>query len=436
MILDLSIKLKALIDGTTDVLKVIDTFEKWDVQRKEEFITTSFLDQINFIYKEVPYYHQLFIDNGIYPTDFHSIVDINKIPALTKDILRSNYEMLRPKNLNSNNYIRRRSGGTTGEPILSLVSNEARAYETFSYFRGLKWMGWRPSMTTVRLFGGSLGTRKNQSFREWVYEKSMNNIHIPAYELDKSNIRHYFEIIKNEKNICIIGYASAVNNLIFLLKENNLSLKNIELVITTSEQLIEDWRINIMNYCNSSIRSYFGCGEVESLGFQEYNKQDEYRIPVEHVYLENDQHSRLMITQLHNRAQPLIRYMNGDLCEIDSGKNNEFIQKLNGRTADYFYKKDGSKISPTFAAHSILVSLVPVKQYQYIQYKDNIIEFKYLMETGKLNISHKEKIQNIVNYVMGEETTVIFSETSLFERSSSLKHRICIYIDKPFSSHD
>ncbi len=432
MKLEIITKAKAFIDGTSYVLKIVDNFDSWDHNTQLAYIDESFFNMINYCFKNVPYYHKLFIDYGLNPKDATNISYINRIPILTKDIIRSNYNTLRSNELYKLKYQVRRSGGTTGEPIKSLVSVEAAAFELFTYFKGLRWMGWKQGMTTVRLFGGSLGIGGKANIRQFVYQTVTDSISIPAFELDSNRITQYFDLIKSKRNLCIIGYASAINIFVDLLKSKSFVLTNVKLVITTSEQLIDDWKNNIETYFNCKIRSYYGCGEIGSLGYQLLNEDQKYKIPAEHVHIESDNAtSELYITQLHNKAQPLLRYANGDLGNVI--KNNSwYIENFYGRTSDLFKRRNGVSVSPNFGAHAILKSGIPVLRYQYIQYSDYIIEFRYVMEHGELTPEHKSTLQKIINYVMGENMEVHFIESNAFEVSKSGKHRITVTVERPF----
>jgi phenylacetate-CoA ligase len=47
---------------------------------------------INFAYKNVPYYHNLFDDLKLSPDDIKKVDDLEKLPILTKDIIKQNWE--------------------------------------------------------------------------------------------------------------------------------------------------------------------------------------------------------------------------------------------------------------------------------------------------------------------------------------------------------
>ncbi len=318
-----------------------------------------------------------------------------------------------------------RSGSTTGEPIEAIVDKRAAAFETFAYFKGLRWMGWKPEMSMVRFFGGSLGMSKTPSIRAKIYQKLTHSISIPAFSLSKDNSQFYYNQIKGKRSICLIGYPSAIYNFAEFLKELNLSAPKVDLIITTSEQLIKDWELSLSEYFNCPIKSYFGCGEVQSLGFQSLGENSHYLVPSEHVIVESDKNNNLLLTQLHNKARPLIRYQNGDTGIVGSINRSTVIHSLEGRTADYFTRSNGEKVSPVFGTHSIFQAGIPVEKYQYIRHPIGFIEFRYSMQR-ELNEIEKSKIQSIVDLVMQEKQEIRFMKDKPFEISASGKHRICV----------
>ena len=424
--LQIATLLKAIVDGTLPVRRIVSQIDDWEETDIRAHVDESFFNILKYSYDNVPYYHRLLVDHGLKPSSFTSAKAISKLPILRKDDIRNHYEELQSNRIGELKWHSRRSGGTTGEPIRSCISTKAAAYEVFSYLKGLRWMGWKPEMTMVKLFGGSLGQQSGASLRQRVFDYATNTVAIPAFEVDKNTIHQYYNELRRQKSVCLVGYASAIYNLFYLLKQASLVLTNVDLVLSTSEQMIDDWRVFLEDALDCPLRSYYGCGEINSLGYQ-IGGNNAFRIPREHVYIETDPDvGELLVTQLHNEAQPLLRYAIGDLGQVEPIDYSTRITNLLGRTADMFRRKDGGNVSPTFGTHSILCTLIPVKKYQYIQYSDHVIEFRYQMESGELTPDHRATIQGIVNYVMDEESELVFTDTPEFEVGASGKHRICV----------
>ena len=54
---------------------------------------------IHYSYNKVPYYHHLFKNLDIKPEQIQSVNDLEKIPILTKDIIRTHYDQFKPLSL-------------------------------------------------------------------------------------------------------------------------------------------------------------------------------------------------------------------------------------------------------------------------------------------------------------------------------------------------
>jgi phenylacetate-CoA ligase len=52
----------------------------------------------------VPYYHKLFRELGIGTEDIRRVENLEKLPILTKDIIKENWEDFKPKNLEKIDY--------------------------------------------------------------------------------------------------------------------------------------------------------------------------------------------------------------------------------------------------------------------------------------------------------------------------------------------
>ncbi len=72
---------------------------------------------ISFVYDQVPYYRTLFHDLNLQPRDIQTIEDLEKLPILTKDIIKANWDEFIPANLSRQRYDSRATGGSTGAPM-------------------------------------------------------------------------------------------------------------------------------------------------------------------------------------------------------------------------------------------------------------------------------------------------------------------------------
>lgn len=409
--------------------------EEMSVEAYLNMRNRAFLNLVHYVYNEIPYYRRVLQEQRLQPQDFNSLSDIKYFPILTKDIIRNENKNLRPKNLKKGSYVIRRSGGTTGEPIASYINKFESALETYSYFRGLTWMGWNPNYKRIILSGGSLGIpKKSSSLKNYLKVQATGIVVLPAFELDNESVDLYIKTIQKSGISIITGYASVLKLLSDIIMEKGIEINNIACVFSTAELLPPNWAETIGKAFKCKVKCFYGCGEINSLGYQ-IEEGGPYIIPDEHVHIESNslvdgQPGDFLVTSLFNTAQPLIRYQNGDTGIIEFAKGEEKrsqIVKLEGRSSDFFLRRDGSKLSSIFGTHSIFMSNISVKRYQYIQKNFEYIEFRYDPQNG-LDISHSEKslIRDMLSKNLSPNVKVEFINTKDFRLSKSGKHRIMI----------
>ena len=401
----------------------------------------AFVRLVQHAYKTVPYYRQLMDEHGISPDSVRSLSDLQRFPPLTKDAIKKAGEDLRSTTLAKNNVLVRRSGGTTGEPIRSYIDPLARALETYSFLRGYQWMGWKPGTRMVHLGHGSLGLPDHMSLYERIKHIAMSTHHLPAFSLNQATAPYFLDAVAKSGSCVLVGFASNLFMLACYAEELGSSKISVEQVFTTGEFLPPDWRARIAKVFGCSVKSYYGSGEVNSLGYQK-EEAGPYIIPDEHVVVESQvvggssnssETPSLLVTPLYNYAQPLIRFQNGDCGQVappgTHHPTRSAIYPLEGRSADFFVSQDGTMISSMLGTLIIEETQVPVRIYQFIQINQHTVEFRYEPDLIELSESELDEVKRILQRYLGLGLIVKFHATSDFLLSPLGKHRIMIRQD-------
>ncbi len=95
MKLKLATLLKALIDGTLSVHRIVNQIDSWEEDDIRTHVDESFFNIVKYAYDNVPYYHRMLIEYGYTPNSFTSATSISMLPKLTKDDIRGHYDDLR-----------------------------------------------------------------------------------------------------------------------------------------------------------------------------------------------------------------------------------------------------------------------------------------------------------------------------------------------------
>jgi phenylacetate-CoA ligase len=417
--------------------KLLRDSQKWTFEEMKCHQQQSLSALMRHCYDHVPYYRDLMGARDLRPEDFQSINDLAKLPYLTREMIREQGVRLRADNYPDDICQFRRSGGTTGEPIKVAVDDRGRAFEVAAYLRGLAWMNYQLGSPMVRLFGGTLGLKEKPNVKDRIREWLLNYRFLPAFELTPENVGFYADTIRQAKGGALVGYASAVMNLVEYMSRDGLQGSPLTSVICTADHLPDEWRKRISDVLNAPVFSYYGCGEVNSIAY-ECSGVDGYIVSEESVILEvavtedptkfQDQgRGEACVTSLFNYAMPLIRYLNGDVFELDRSQGRRLtITKLEGRVPDQLTAIDGHMVSGALPPHLVFKSGVPIWKYQIVQIERNKIVFHYLMPDGAvLTPQMRDTLISILRRFLGEGLDVSFALGD-FEVPPSGKHRFVI----------
>ena len=87
-----------------EAIAILREGENATLEELTKIRTIAFKSLISHAYENVPYYNELFNEEGIHPESIKSLKDIERIPVLTKDNIRKIGKKLRAKNLREYDY--------------------------------------------------------------------------------------------------------------------------------------------------------------------------------------------------------------------------------------------------------------------------------------------------------------------------------------------
>ena len=327
----------------------------------------------------VPYYKDLFNSIKFNPKkDFNTLSDLNKVPVLTKQKAKDVREFLdNPKY--AKNAMRLRTSGSTGEPFEVAVSNNAWVVEQAMVWRHWAWGGYsfRDKLAMVRSFAPKPG----ENF--YKHDKLRNFYMFSPFRLNDTQISNYLNVMKDEGISILRGYPSSVLTLADFIHRTGHEIPNLKLILTASESLTYQDRELIENVFKTKISNHYGLAEIVVMmgdcgmhcGMHNY---DDYGYLELHD-TETLNQKKIIGTNLHNLATPLIRYDTGDIAELNNNIvtcNHTFqtIQNIVGRKDQQINTPESYKI-PTVNFYTMFELFNAINRWQIIQHDLNNIEF-------------------------------------------------------------
>ncbi len=376
------------------IWKFLEKSQRWTSEEIQEFQNRKLQRLIEYVYEYVVYYRRVMDKYGIKPKDIKTSDDLIKLPVLTKEQFRNNWNKLISTQTSSFKTDFRKTGGSTGEPIRIMNDYLNSSWEDAAFRRGVGFAGYKIGEPMIVLFGGTLGLAP-ESFMKNLKARFSGKVFLPAFEISKDTLDDYVEKIRQSKAKYLRGYTSAIYLLAKLMEGAKLNIP-LKAVFPTAETLNDFQRETIEKSFQCKVFNQYGCGECNSIAI-ECASHNGLHVSDELVFLEalkdkervsDGEMGALTLTTLHNYSMPLIRYQNGDVISLNRtsctcGRGLSRIVKIYGRANDLLLAKDGRLVSATFLpSFCVNVQLKGIQQFQVIQETKDIIRLK-IVKTHK-----------------------------------------------------
>jgi phenylacetate-CoA ligase len=120
---------------------------------------------------------------------------------------------------------------------------------------------------------------------------------------------------------------------------------------------------------------------------------------------------RVIVTDLHNFATPLVRYDIGDYAEVAGpcpcGRGLPTLKRILGRERNLVFMPDGTRHWPLVGFHAFR-EVAPVTQYQLVQHDIRNIEMRLVVER-KLTSAEEGKLRDLVVDALANPFTIRFT---------------------------
>jgi len=261
-----------------------------------------------------------------------------------------------------------------------------------------------------------------------------NMYYIDCAFLDKGGINDFIDyLIDNDVHYMTI-LASALERICIMIQEGKVKpwTGHFVGIDTQSDMLKESTRKIASEYFKCPVTDTYGCEEFGVIASEDgsgygrlVNNADLY---VEVLELDKDvpvkegEIGRLVITDLYNKAFPMIRYALGDLGSIITTKDGkQYLNQLAGRQADMLYTTDGKPVN-YFYIISLLEPYQDIKQFQLIQQDYN--HFKWILNTE--NHSYEKMIVEYSKNLFGKDSEWEFEYVTELPKLKSGKRKMTV----------
>ena len=362
--------------------------ETWSSDQIREFNFRRRLKLLAFAYEHVPYYRKMYRAAGLEPGDVKSESDWAKIPMLTREALRFNYEELKADNLIPGTYQMFTTGGSSGEP--SKILKDQRF--------ATKALKWRSSRWADLLFGQNQATimrthptNWRSKLRHWAAWFPSTNIMLDAGEMTEENISRFIREWNRVRPTSVNSYVGGIHQLALYCQENGIELPPPVAIFTTAAPLGNVTRNEISKAFHAPVYDSYVATEAHPMAnqcaCQVKTGSRALHIHSDYFHLEfvdddgmpkpTGEEGDILVTDTGNFAMPMIRYRLGDrgrglegVCSC--GRPYQQMDAVQGRSFDFIYLEKGRIMGECWAT-AFDDCLMAIHNFQIHQHADKSV---------------------------------------------------------------
>lgn len=403
----------------------------WTEVQWKEYQEQKLKDLLIHAFTHVPFYKEKYSQAGFQLSDFQNfkLENLSSLPFLEKQELREFGETkLLAENREKGTFYS--SSGSTGTPTKIYYS--PRFHQTWSAAFEVRIREWAgvDRFSSRGMIGGRVVVPSRQQkppyFRINTFEKQY---YFSINHLSANTASSYLNVLRQKNIEYLTGYANSVWLLAKYGLEQNLPKVKLKAVITSSEKLTSQMRLDLGVFFQCNVYdSYSGveaCGLISQCANGNLHwSQDLGILETVNIGTSDTDIKELVCTGLLNFDQPLIRYKIGDLISISKedkckcGVGFPIIDELVGRIDDIVTLKDGRKLGSfnRFFADLSGIAKVQVIQLEYSKFKLKIVR------TPEVNFNLETEICQVFNKRIGEvELFFEYVEDILPEKNGKVK---------------
>lgn len=314
----------------------------------------------------IPFYRERFDQAGVKPRDIQCGLDLAKLPLLTKDELRA-WMKEEAKDPKYDNWFHDTTSGSTGEPLMILLSPKEKAYMMANWFRVMMLAGYNP------FFGKTMSRRSAHSVtggydtilqRIGILRRGFLNQYAPEEEMIRQ--------VNEYKPDFLYMNKTELMRLCLYCRQHNSEIWKPAFFVPTGEKIDDIARALFTEILGPGLIDSYGTAEagacmVKLPGSEEHVVHNDSFVV--NIYDDNDQladEGKIAVTPLYKTDLPLINYVAGDRTSSVTRDGVRFITGVQGRMNDFFRYEDGT-VTTFFEIAPIIAHCEDVLQIRFIQ---------------------------------------------------------------------
>lgn len=381
-------------------------------EQRESLTLAKLKSCIQHAYEHTEYYREIFDQRHIKPDYLSSLLDLGKLPILTKEKIAENYNKLSADDID--NFYEVSTGGTSGKPIHIRMERDAIYKEwAFVYYYWSKF-GYDYKKSRLATFRGVNLGNKISSVNPLYQEIRFN-----PFLMGEGNIEQYIEKMDRYGVDFIYGYPSIIYNFCRICQKKSITVRGrFQAALLISENLYDFQKDMIENVLNCPIAIFYGNSER---GVFAECENDEYSFNQFYGITEVTTDGKIIVTGFINNKMPLIRYLVDDYAH-PVGHNKYHI--VGHHDHEVLLGKGGVQISSaSINFHDNTFN--GISNYQFVQDQVGECVLHIVPESG-FDMKNLDRIQTNIKNKFGSSITCRIKIASTVQLTSRGKYKMII----------
>lgn len=386
---------------------------------------------VGHVLQHVPYYREHLRAARIFSLAGLTTESFRRWPILHKsDLVEHTANLLsRAAPAEQGEIVWNSTSGSTGTPVKVAFTTAAIMFQSALLLRSHLWHG----LEFGRKFAAIKSGARPGAYAEWGYATRHVFDTGPSVYFDNAqDVALQFDWLLREQPEYLLCYASNLRALLEYGRSTQQRLNCIKTALSFGESAPTDLGESLREQWGANLLDAYSSGEFGTLAIS-CPDTPHLHVQDEAVYLEvlRDDGSpaapgeigRIVVTDLHNLAMPLIRFELGDYAEVGTqcacGRGLGVLKRVLGRVRNMAVDPNGRRFWPSFPA-KLWVEFPVVRQLRLVQRTDARIEVRYRADR-EMTAQEKSGLNNALAASMRYGFDFHFVRVEKIERGSSGK---------------
>jgi len=433
---------------TVPLLRYLQHTERWSLDALRDLQAGLLRRLIRHAWAHTAYYRTVLEARGLRPEDIQTVEDLGRLPVLDRDLARESLDD-RTSTAPPHWVIKKSTSGTTGTPVVVKYNAESRHWRDATRWRGYGWAGYKIGMRALHYWGAPPAHDTWQARTKQVVDRWLKrDLYIDCIVRSEAALAHTVREIERFQPEVIVAYAAGAAALARYVNDHGLRTWGDIPVIVGAERLWPYDRGQIASAFGPAFETY-GCREVMLIG-AECEAHDGMHTSMENLIVEllvrdpdgtlrtarPGESGMVAITDLHNLACPMIRYVTGDLAVARAespcacGRGMTRLGPIEGRVTETLHDAAGNAVGGL--VFNVLIGVLDhvAKNFQVVQKLDGSVVMR-VVPNGMQQLPEKEyrAIRDFADkYLHGTKFTIEYVDEIPLTRAGK---RNVVLVERP-----